>query len=274
MAQDAHPGRLPLTPRTTAFMEMISTIAAQLRDRAYNKVVYWILLAGVACLGAVVLYDYGFLSYMYAADSSRISVLITVLFLGFSAYCIYLIFRFSHELSIATEASHRLARAEEVRVKGEEVWIGGWRLPRERLVTEHLLDLLLKRGRDAEARPGVLLDSFISQFRARTRFGIYASDVLYKLGMLGTVIGFIQMLVTMQLLEDFNTETLRLSLQSMMGGMATALLTTVAGLVCGLILRLQFNMADAVAADVVKKTVRIGDIYLAPSQKAAANVRT
>jgi hypothetical protein len=32
-------------------------------------------------------------------------------------------------------------------------------------------------------------------------------------------------------------------------------------------------MLEAVAADVIKRTVRIGDIYLAPLPMAAANVR-
>lgn len=254
-------------------MASISTFTDGLRDRSYNKVVYWILLAGLVSLAAVMLYDYGFLTYMYQADSSRISIIITVLFVAFSAYCLFILVQFSKELSVAAEASQRLARGEDARHEGETLWVGDYRMPAVRLVTEHLLDLMLKRERHAEAQQGVLLDSFISQFRSRTRFGTYAADVLYKLGMLGTVVGFILMLGTMDAMEDFTTESLRTSLQSMTGGMATALLTTIAGLVCGLILRLQFNLAEAVAADVVKKTVRIGDIYLAPTGKAADDVR-
>jgi len=254
-------------------MATMSTLTDSLRDRSYNKLVYWILLAGLVSLALVMLYDYGFLGYMYRVDSSRLSIVITALFLGFSAYCLVIIVQFSKELSVATEASHRLARGEGAQHEGETLWVGDYRMPDNRLVTEHLLDLMLKRERHATAQPGVLLDSFISQFRSRTRFGAYASDVLYKLGMLGTVVGFILMLGTMDAMSDFTTESLRASLQSMTGGMATALLTTIAGLVCGLVLRLQFNLAEAVAADVVKKTVRIGDIYLAPTEQAADDVR-
>lgn len=256
-------------------MALMTSGSDTLRDRAYNKIVYWVLLAGLCILGAVVLYDYGFLTYMYGADTSGISILITVLFVGFSLYCLIVLISFSRELAVATDVSERLSRHETVLVVGETVEIGGTALPRTRLVSEHILDLLLKQARNAAAGPGVLLDSFISQFRARTRFGVYAADMLYKLGMLGTVIGFIQMLGTIGGMSDFTTESLRESLQGMTGGMATALLTTIAGLVTGLLLRLQFNLADAVAADVVKKTVRIGDIYLSPrTQEAPADVRT
>lgn len=249
-----------------------NNITEGLRDRAYNNVVYWILLAGLVILATVVAWDYGFLGYMFAADTSRITVVITALFLGFSAYALYAIVTFSHELRVVTDVSSRLARGDEVRTKGEEVWVGDSRLPSNRLVTEHLLDLLLKRSKDPEASAGVLLDSLISQLRSRTRFGAYAADVLYKLGMLGTVIGFILMLGTMDGLGELTPETLKASLQSMTGGMATALLTTIAGLVCGLILRVEFNLAEAVAADVVKKTVRVGDIYLAPNVGRNADV--
>lgn len=253
-------------------MALTSDISEGIRDRAYNKIVYWILLAGLVGLGAVILYDYGYLGYLYAADTSGICILITVLFVAFSAYCLSVIISFSHELRVATFVSQALSRNEAVTIEGEAVRVGGRLLPATRLVTEHVLDLLLKRARDAEAEPGVLLDSFISQLRSRTRFGVYASDVLYKLGMLGTVIGFIQMLGTIGGMGEFTTEALRDSLQSMTGGMGTALLTTIAGLVCGLILRVEFNLADSVAADVVKKTVRIGDIYLAPFKRTPRDV--
>lgn len=254
-------------------MTAITTFADGLRDRAYNAVVYWILLAGLIGLLAVIAYDYGFLSYLYRADSSRISMVITALFLGFSLYCLYVIVSFSNELRVATEVSGRLRRGEEARIAGEEVWIGDMRLPSRRLVTEHILDLLLKRSKDTEAPQGVLLDSLISQLRSRVRFGSYASDVLYRLGMLGTVIGFILMLGTMESMGDITTESLTTALQSMTAGMATALLTTIAGLVGGLLLRLEFNLAEAVAADVVKKVVRIGDIHLAPATRPATHVR-
>ncbi|MHA6728828.1 MotA/TolQ/ExbB proton channel family protein [Devosia sp. A369] len=240
-------------------------------NRAYDKVALWLLLAGLVVLGLVVGYDYGFLQYLFAADSSHVSVLIAILFAGFSLYCLATIVQFSSELHVAKLSSHRLDLGELASVNAGVTRIGDYVLPRG-WVGEHLSDILLKRSRDPNARPGVLLDAFISQFRSRARFGIYGSDVLYKLGMLGTVIGFIQMLSTMDGIAQFDPETLRTALRGMTGGMATALLTTVAGLVCGLILRIQFNLLEGVAADVIKSTVRIGDIYLAPLPMTDAHV--
>ena len=253
-------------------MVELGKLTDNVRNRAYDKVVLWLLLAGLVILGLVVSYDYGFLQYLFVADSSHVSVLIAVLFAAFSLYCLITIVQFSRELHVAELSSSRLDRGELARVEAGVTRIGDYVVPHGWL-GDHLSDILLKRSRDPNAGPGVLLDAFISQFRSRARFGIYGSDVLYKLGMLGTVIGFIQMLSTMDGIAQFDAETLRTALRGMTGGMATALLTTIAGLVCGLVLRVQFNMLEAVAADVIKRTVRIGDIYLAPLPMAAANVR-
>ena len=67
--------------------------------------------------------------------------------------------------------------------------------------------------------------------------------VMTKLGMLGTVIGFILMLSTC--LGDISFQNVQ-SMQSVIGnmtsGMSTALVTTATGLICSLILQLQiFN---------------------------------
>lgn len=241
------------------------------RNTAYDQLVLWILLAGAVVAGTIVTYDTGFLSYLYSADTSHISVLITVLFVAFSIYCLIATIQLGRELGVAESVSSRLDAGDTPSLRDGRLVVGDLVLARG-MVGDHLADVLLKRSRDSSATPGALLDSFISQFRSRTRLGTYGSDVLYKLGMLGTVIGFIQMLATMDGISQFDPETLRTTLQQMTGGMATALLTTIAGLVTGLILRVQFNLLEAVAARVIKQTVRIDDIYLAP--EASGNVRT
>ena len=67
--------------------------------------------------------------------------------------------------------------------------------------------------------------------------------VMTKLGMLGTVIGFIMMLSTcLGSLSLQNVQAVQATLSNMTTGMSTALVTTATGLVCSLILQLQiFN---------------------------------
>ena len=67
--------------------------------------------------------------------------------------------------------------------------------------------------------------------------------VMTKIGMLGTVIGFILMLSTCLTGVSFqNVQSMQGVIGSMTSGMSTALVTTAAGLICSLILQLQlFN---------------------------------
>ena len=67
--------------------------------------------------------------------------------------------------------------------------------------------------------------------------------VMTKLGMLGTVIGFILMLSTCLGNVNFqNVQSIQAVIGNMTSGMSTALVTTASGLICSLILHLQlFN---------------------------------
>jgi hypothetical protein len=59
-------------------------------------------------------------------------------------------------------------------------------------------------------------------------------------------------------------ETLRAALQRMIAGMAVSLLTTIAGLVGGILLRVQYNLAEALATDIVQTAVRMTETALVP----------
>ena len=67
--------------------------------------------------------------------------------------------------------------------------------------------------------------------------------IMTKLGMLGTVIGFILMLSTCLGSVNFqNIQSMQAVIGNMTSGMSTALVTTASGLICSLILQLQiFN---------------------------------
>ena len=103
-----------------------------------------------------------------------------------------------------------------------------------------------------------------ASFRRRTKIGTYGTDLLYKLGMLGTMVGFVMMLNSMGDLSNFDVDTLRGALQKMIAGMAVSLLTTIAGLIGGILLRLEYNIADALVTDISQTTVSMTEVSLLP----------
>ena len=73
-----------------------------------------------------------------------------------------------------------------------------------------------------------------------TDVGWFISESCLALGMIGTVIGFLLMLGTaFSDLDVTNSEALQIALADMAVGMSTALYTTLIGLVCSLIIKVQ-----------------------------------
>lgn len=76
--------------------------------------------------------------------------------------------------------------------------------------------------------------------------GWFGADSVLKLGLLGTIIGFILMLAPISKLSGYDAASLQAALGEMSAGMVVALYTTLTGLVANLLLRLQFQiLSDA-----------------------------
>lgn len=237
-------------------------IAQQFRDKSFDSLFRWVVLIALICLGAVILWDYGFLNYLLINDSSRISALIIGIFICFSLYCVYVIVDYSRELRTVERVSAELEAGEKLTESNGILRIGQRDLPVQRLIPSFLHDAAIKRRNDPDSGFDILIQPFASQLRAPGRRGIFVADAMYKLGMLGTVIGFIAMLVSLRDLGEFDVETMRSALQQMTAGMAVALLTTITGLVSGLLLRIQFNILDGLATHILRRVVRLSELFL------------
>ena len=80
-------------------------------------------------------------------------------------------------------------------------------------------------------------------------FGYLVVDVLLKLGLTGTVIGFILMLLPIGEIQDFDPKILQKLLSTMSGGMAVALYTTLTGLISSMLLKFQYFLLDMRLSD-------------------------
>jgi len=70
--------------------------------------------------------------------------------------------------------------------------------------------------------------------------GLFISRLLFQLGLIGTVIGMSVMLDTsLATISISNFTSMQSAISQMSSGMATALYTTIAGLICGNVLRIQ-----------------------------------
>ena len=87
-------------------------------------------------------------------------------------------------------------------------------------------------------------EALADRLQNRHTAGHFIADALLKLGLLGTIIGFILMLLPVAQIEDFDTNLVQQLMVQMSAGMAVALYTTLAGLVTSTLLKLQYLLAD------------------------------
>ena len=235
---------------------LAEAITAPGRNGAFDAVLKWVLLMALIAVAAVVSYDYGLLNYLFGADKSKITVLIAVLYVGFSGHCLWILVELSREYRRALQIKDMLANSAKL----PELPRGGG------LIDRYVADVIRSREHpsEVEGNAHLLIMSLGASFRRRTKIGTYGTDLLYKLGMLGTMVGFVLMLNSMGDLSSFDVDTLRGALQQMIAGMAVSLLTTIAGLIGGILLRLEYNVADALVTDISQTTVSFTEVSLLP----------
>jgi biopolymer transport protein ExbB/TolQ len=104
-----------------------------------------------------------------------------------------------------------------------------------------------------------LIETVGDELMNRHALGHFASDALLRLGLLGTIVGFILMLLPLASIQEFDTAIMQQLLASMSGGMAVALYTTLAGLVTSTLLRFQYHLLDSCVAAVVTGLAHVAE---------------
>ena len=87
-------------------------------------------------------------------------------------------------------------------------------------------------------------DRFFDRKHPILERGWFFSDIVLSLGMVGTVIGFMMMLSGFAELDVTSAESAQEMITQLGMGMATALLTTLVGLIASILLKIQFFMLE------------------------------
>ncbi len=236
----------------------------------------WLVLTGVIAFIFLVAWHQGFLGQLYGRDKSYISFLITMLFVGFTLHCAVRTYQMSRQLDDAARVSEMLRNASSHRfsLAGEQVRIGNGVVLPPCLLSGFIGELVRKReaGQDVQilwAEQTQLMDAYSQQIKGGFEMGWFVADAMIKLGLLGTVVGFIIMLGSITNISTFDASVVQEVLTAMSGGMGVALYTTLTGLVCGMLLSLQYQLLDRGSDDLIALMVRVVDVQVSPYLKTA-----
>lgn len=213
-----------------------------------NLIFRALILMGVVAFGFYLAADQGLVTLALDSDKSYISYVILGLYLLASAHWLWLARTLSEERQ--QFASLEAAVESEEEITTAETGSG--------LLASFLRNLRGKHDSD----PAALLEAFGDELANRHALGHFTSDVLLKLGLLGTVVGFILMLLPVGEIKEFDPVLMRQLLSAMSGGMAVALYTTLAGLVTSTLLKMQYHILDASASQLATRLAVLVDVRL------------
>jgi hypothetical protein len=157
----------------------------------------WLVFTGLCVFAFVLLWRFGLIRLMVASDRTYLSSIIGLLYVAASMHCLWRTIMISREGDAARRGGAIIAAGSGgLDVDGDAVVVeGAGKLP-PGLVSAHIHDLAVKARLQGPRRldQTLLLRGLAGRLRGSNQFGAFASDTLMKLGLLGTIIGFIMML--------------------------------------------------------------------------------
>ena len=242
-------------PRRSMFMGTSS------ESRDYLPLLRWLMLMAMTAAGLVMLWQLGLVQTMLRTDRTYISLLILGLFALTSLHCLGQIWYVSRELVAARSLQTALRENHADPVLNVDA------LPRNQTgtaIARHIGNLIAKARSQGGGRVDqtLLLRVLADRLRGRERLGLFVSEALLRLALLGTALGFILMLIPIAGLSAFDADTLRKALSGMSGGMAIALNITVTGIGAALLLKLQYYFLGTGVVDLVHTITEVTEVHV------------
>ncbi len=239
----------------------------ELRD--YMLLLRWLIVASLIVVALFAVFQLGLLRTMIAVDRTYLSSLVVLVFIGATIHCGFATVAASRELNTARRvarairknpASFRLTENGEVALNDGSTLLAG-------VITDHIRNVIIK-ARNPSDEPldhTMLMHALADTLRSRLQVGVFIVDALPKIGLVGTVIGFILMLAPIRGIDSFDPLTLRAAMADMSSGMATALSVTLTALIGSIILKLQYYFLEIGTIELHSIVAETTDMYVVPA---------
>jgi hypothetical protein len=238
-------------------------LATRAESRDFLPLLRWLIVMCLTAFGVALLWELGLIRLMFDTDRTRISSIILGLFGLTSLHCMTQTYIVSRELVAVRRFRERMLRGGLARLSLGDPG----RLEENTLIRHHVGNLLAtataQNGRRVDQT--LLLRALADRIRSRQKLGLFVSEALLRLALLGTAVGFILMLIPIAGLVAFDAESLRKALAGMSGGMATALNITVTGIATALVLKLEYFFLDKALVELWVRITEVTEVQVISS---------
>ncbi len=240
------------------------------RPTEHRVLLQWLIGFSLMVLSAFVAWSENLFAQLIKSDQSHLSAVILMLFLLVNLHVAAGVFRLSCERNQTEMIRQSLQQQVTLELRDHQGLANGNQTLPLSHASRHLRNLLMRLGKpgaadDRNQVQAQLLHVLEQRVGANYRFGWILSDLMIKLGLVGTVIGFVIMLGSVASLEQYDIQTMQDLLRTMSGGMRVALFTTLTGLGCGLLLGLQYQFIDHHAQALIADIEELTEIYVLPA---------
>ena len=234
----------------------------------HHLLLVWLIFTGLVIFLVTIGWQENIFSVLYDTDRSRISLAITILYLFVTLHCGNRIFVISTQINQfnAVESIIRENTSVVFNIQKNKVFLNEAIVLSDCIITDYIHDLINKSDNRKETNESDAdhIEFYESKLKAPHETGWFIADIMIKLGLLGTIIGFILMLGSVANITDFDVTTMQKILRHMSSGMGTALYTTLTGLVCSLLVSMQYQMLDSSADDLIESIRHLTRVYVLP----------
>ena len=241
----------------------------------HSLLLKWLILTGLIIFAAIIAWNEGVFALLFTIDKSHISLVIALVYILITLHCAKLTFFISVQMNLSKKVDSIIKSKDklEIKVDDDDIYINTSEKLPDCFMTDYIGDVYLtnKASNNSEENSSTsdLIDVYESRLKGPQEIGWFVSDMMLKLGLLGTIIGFIFMLGSVANIADFDVSNMQKILQHMSNGMGTALYTTLAGLICSILSAAQYHMIDRHVEELIEITRHLTQVHVIPKLNGA-----
>lgn len=235
----------------------------------HHLLLIWLIFTGIVAFGFVVAWNEGLISSLVLSDRSNITYGIGLLYIIGSIHSATRFIILSNETNIADRVVDLIRREsnDSFRLVNSKIQTNKGHVLPDGIVSRYLSDVIVAsmnngRPQDGNSANQSLSEVYASHLKGPHEYGWFMVDVMIKLGLLGTITGFIFMLCSVTNTATLDVNTMQNVLKQMSSGMGAALYTTLAGLIGSVMLAVQYHIIDRRADTLLARTIHMAELHV------------